>query len=401
MILEFSDLKEEEEEKSKKEITNDQLRKQKHLEYYLKIKRNIIDFFLIHNELYREGQIIPKSNSEPNLKRKRKNLLNKENKDIFPKKNEINYNNLNIQEEKNKLYNETIIKKIKDKNKINKNNKIECNIYYNNNESKEKLNTKENIENISNQDIFNKNIIDSSKDINNDNNYYYNLGNIQKNYDSNKNENTVKSSNINNNNKNNLANSPINPLEDNSPLNSSKNENSFKNIKVKDNQRKSFYSFSSFGRNFILKNKVCKSTKNNENKYYKNNNFSDDNPIMTYYMRKDLPNFYLLTDKKSQDELDGNQYMNFFPINEKETKNKDKDIMSCIYIDNKLQNSQVEIAKEINNVNIKKKEENNVIFEINNYNKDKNIDENAEIKFDFNLNLNNNDDLNNNNKNKF
>ena len=62
MILEFSDLKEEEEEKSKKEITNDQLRKQKHLEYYLKIKRNIIDFFLIHNELYREGQIIPKSN---------------------------------------------------------------------------------------------------------------------------------------------------------------------------------------------------------------------------------------------------------------------------------------------------------------------------------------------------
>ena len=45
MILEFSDLKEEEEEKSKKEITNDQLRKQKHLEYYLKIKRNIIDFF--------------------------------------------------------------------------------------------------------------------------------------------------------------------------------------------------------------------------------------------------------------------------------------------------------------------------------------------------------------------
>ena len=146
MILEFSNLKEDEEENSKNEITNDQLRKQKQLEYYLKIKRNIIDFFLVHNELYTEGKIIQKSNSEPNLKRKRKNLLYKRNKHMVLNKNEINYNNLNIQEEKNKIYNETINKKIKDKKKINKiNNKIECNIYYNNSESKEKINTKENI----------------------------------------------------------------------------------------------------------------------------------------------------------------------------------------------------------------------------------------------------------------
>ena len=55
-------------------------------------------------------------------------------------------------------------------------------------------------------------------------------------------------------------------------------ENNVKNSKLKDNQRKSFYSSSSFGKNFILKNKICKSTKNNNN--------SDNNPIMTYFIGK-------------------------------------------------------------------------------------------------------------------
>ena len=321
-------------------------------------------------------------------------MTTKKNKAIYQNNNEINYNNLNIQEEKNKLYNETFNENLKDKNKIN--NKIECNIYYNDNKEKGKINNKENNEIISNNDILNK-INDLRNDVNENNvNNSYNLkNNIHKNIDC-KNGNTVNSSSINNNNK--LANSPLNPLEDNSSLNSSKNENTVKNIMTKNNQRKSFYSSSSFGRNFILKNKICKSTKNNENNLYNNNNYSDDNnPIMTYYMGKNLGNFYLLTDKKSQEELDGNQYMNFFPINEKETKNKGKDIMSCIYIDNKLQNSQVEISKEINNIDIKKKEENNDIFEMNNFNKNKGIDGNTDENFDFNLNLNNNDFIQNNN----
>ena len=386
MILEFSNLKEDEEENSKKEITNTKLRKQKQLEYFCKLKRNILDFFLIHNELYTEGQIIQKSNSEPNLKKRKKNISTKKNKVIYQKKNEINYNNLNIQEEKNKIYNEEINKNLKDKNKIN--NKIECNIYYNNNnKEKAKVNNKESFEIISNNNILN-NINDLRNDVNikDDNIYFNQKNNIHKNVG--KNSDNVKSSSFNNS--NNLANSPLNQLEDNSSLNSCKNENVIKNISTTNKQRKSFYSSSSFGRNFILKNKICKSTKINENS-------DDNNPIMTYYMGKSLGNFYLLTDRKSQEELDGNQYMNFFPINEKETKNKDKDIMSCIYIDNKLQNSQVEISKEINNVDIKKEEENHDIFEMNNFNKDKGIDGNNEANFDFNLNINNNDFIKNNN----
>ena len=73
MILEFSNLKEIEEEKSKIELTNTKLRKQKELEYFLTIKRSIIDSFLLHNGLLTDGQILPKSNSEPNLS-KIKNL---------------------------------------------------------------------------------------------------------------------------------------------------------------------------------------------------------------------------------------------------------------------------------------------------------------------------------------
>ena len=67
MILEFSNLKEIEEEKSKIELSNTKLRKQKELEYFLTIKRNIIDLFLVHNDLLTDGKKLPKSNSEPNL----------------------------------------------------------------------------------------------------------------------------------------------------------------------------------------------------------------------------------------------------------------------------------------------------------------------------------------------
>ena len=103
MILEFSNLKEIEEEKSKIELSNTKLRKQKELEYFLTIKRNIIDLFLVHNDLLTDGQKLPKSNSEPNLskikKHSKNNISNK-------KKNRIKYKNLKIKEEETKICDE-------------------------------------------------------------------------------------------------------------------------------------------------------------------------------------------------------------------------------------------------------------------------------------------------------
>ena len=111
MILEFSNLEEIEEEQSK--IENTKLRKQKELEYFLTIKRNIIDLFLVHNDLLTDGQILQKSNSEPNLTKIKKHIINKiSNK----KKNEIKYKNLNIDEEESKIIGESKIKKIKNIN---------------------------------------------------------------------------------------------------------------------------------------------------------------------------------------------------------------------------------------------------------------------------------------------
>ena len=98
-------------------------------------------------------------------------------------------------------------------------------------------------------------------------------------------------------------------------LNSSKKNNSNKNNDT------SIYSFSLFGKNFILKNKSTKN--NNENKYMKNNK-SVDNPIMTFFIENSFGNFYLFNDKKYQEELDGNQYLNIFPMDEKKQKLKKK-----------------------------------------------------------------------------
>ncbi len=371
MILEISNLKEIEEENSKNEISNDRLRKQKNLEYFLKIKRNIIDLFLVHNDLLTEGQLLPKSNSEPNLKKLKKEAKTK-NK-IIQKKNEIKYKNLNIDEEENKINDELKNKKTKNKNKKEKKFNIECNVYFNHNENNEKnledknsLNDKENQEKIlNNEDELNLIKNHSTNDLNIVNN------NINFS-DNNSNKVKITINSQNKNTTNNITNSPIYLLEDkdNSSINSSKNDNSAKNTK-NNNKRTSFYSSSSFGKNFILKNKVCKSTKNNENKFYKNKTYSDDNPIMAYYIGENLGNFYLMTDKKSQEELDGINYMNFFPTNEKETRNKDKDIMSCIYIDNKVQKFQ-------------KKENSHMIGE-NNKNEDNNL-----FNYNYNFNKNNN-----------
>ena len=350
MILEFSTLKEDEEEQFRNEVTNSKSRKKK--EFFLTIKNNIIDLFLVNNDLNTKGKIIQKSNSESNLNKMKKHLKhkNKRNKLVSHIKND-NYNdNLNIQEEKNKIINENNNYYLKGKNEINmlKNN----NAFNSHNfEKTEKIPQNHNqILNIFNQnnsinemDSFNNNInLNSDK----------NIQQIQNKENSN----------------NNIINSPSFPLEDNSSMNSSKNDNS------KNNNRKSFYSSSSFGKNFILKNNVCKSTKNNENKYNKNN-VSDDNPIMTYYMGNNFGNFYLFNDKKSQDELDGNQYLNFFPMDEKKMKAKEKDIMSCIYIDNKTSNNKDDITKELINMNKDNKEQNN-LFNLKDFDSDESLNKN-------------------------
>ena len=385
MILEISNLKEIE-ENSKNQLSNNQLRKQKNLEHFLKIKANIIDLFLVHNDLLIDGQLLTKSNSEPNFNKYRNHQKNK----LIQNKNEVKIKNLNLQEE-NILNGEKNSKKIKNKHKAFN---IECNMYLYNSESndgiernkyhRKSLYSKEKKTKILNNYKLNINKNLFSNDINIENNKKINI--FENNINKIKNIEKSKIKIYKNNSTN---------LEEPSSINSSKDDNSIKNNK--NNKGKSFYSSSSFGKNFILKSKVCKSTKNNENKYYKNNAYSDENPIIEYYIGKDLGNFYLVTDKKSQEELEGINYMNFFPMNEKEIKNKDKDIMSCIYIDNKIQKFPKDENNNTTKDNNKKMEEDNNLFNFNDFNKTNSfgLAENTDNKFEFQKlnNLNLNDDL--------
>ena len=146
----------------------------------------------------------------------------------------------------------------------------------------------------SNNDIINVNKF-SSKELSSNNNSNKNINIL--NYYSN--------SNTNKSNTNYAYNFfGVNNQEDNSSINSSKNELSPKDMKINNNNNNkiSNLSSSSFGKNFVLKSEICKSTFHNENKYYTNNK-SEDNPIMTYYSkdykRKNFGNFYLFTDRKS------------------------------------------------------------------------------------------------------
>ena len=358
MILEFFNIKEIEEEKAKIEITNGNFRNQREIEYFPDIKRNIIDSFLFNNNLLSESQILPKSNSEPNLKRHKNNHRTKK---II---NEDKHNNLKKHEKENKINDKPNIKNIK--------NNIEYNVYFNeidnngNNQQNEIIfHNKDNLDIIINKKDFNlKNKNSNNKIYKEDNNNIF------------QNKDEIKSKNIND-----LINKHKNLLEENSSQNISNKKNSINNSL---NNSTSFCSSSSFGRNFILKNKVCKSTKNFGTKfYYKNkNNNRDDNPIMTYYLGKDLPNFYLFEDKGIQEESDGFQYMNFFPTNGKEIKNKNKDIMSCIYIDKK--------GQKIRN-NESKNKGNEADDDMFNFNKDDNME--SKEKYE-NLNLNTNSDNN-------
>ena len=129
-----------------------------------------------------------------------------------------------------------------------------------------------------------------------------------------------------------------NEIEDNSSATSGKNQNS------NNNNRASLYSSSSISKNFVLKSEICKSTRNTDKNYNKNNNYNN-NPIMNYFNLKNFGNFYLFADKKSQDDIEGNQFLNFFPMEPKESQRKEKDIMRCIYADRKFNKNIKEILR--------------------------------------------------------
>ena len=140
-------------------------------------------------------------------------------------------------------------------------------------------------------------------------------------------------------------NSNINPIENNSDINlhrlnndgnfsDKSSKNSSKNFKINN------LSSSSFSKNFILKSEICKSAVHKDIfNYHNKNNRSESNPIINYFSQdfnkneKNIQNFYLSTAKNSMEEIDQNNYINFFPINEDSTKNL-KNIMSCNYKDN-------------------------------------------------------------------
>ena len=385
MILDFSNFKEEE-ESPKDNIISTNIKKTKMLDF-LQMKKNIMDL-IFHNDLESDNIITAKTKSEPHS-----NQVKKISKKILK---DTENNNINVINENNIQNNKS--KKTKTKNKKEKKYIIESTTYYNQNESNDKnqekilyknsfpLDNKEKINNIPEIDDINNNFRFSK-----DNNSVNNSENNAQKYLINSKNNEA----INNNGSNNNINIPFYNLEETSSLNSCKNVSSSKN-KNNTNNRISFFSSSSFGKNFVLKSEVCKSTKNKEIKNNRNN-YSDNNPIMNYYNGDNFGNFYLFTDKKSQEEIDGYQYINFFPKNEKEIKNKDMDIMRCIYTDNKIQKIQGNASSELLNEN----SDNNINNDIFNLNKSNNKytndkEENKESKIDFeNLNLNNNDSYKN------
>ena len=285
MILDFSNIKEEE-EYPKDNIINTNIKKAKMLDF-LQMKKNIMDL-IFPNDLESDNIVIIKTKSEPhsNQAKKMSKKILKDNQNI----------NINVINETNKQNN--CSKKKKSKNKKDKNYIIESTTYFKQNESNDKINkekilyknsfpinNKEKINNIPEIDDINNNFHSS-----NDNNSVNNSENNTEKFLINRKNKEV----INNIDSTNNINSPFYNLEDTSSLNSCKNVSSSKN-KNNTNNRISFFSSSSFGKNFVLKSEVCKSTKNKENDNYRNN-YSDNNPIINYYNGDNFGNFYLFTE---------------------------------------------------------------------------------------------------------
>ena len=310
----------------------------------LKMRRNMMDLML-RQELNSEEQYLNKSNSQKHLdllKKPKKEKKENKKEEIIKNHHDNIYNNLISKEEKNKIIDDIsneqkLVSKIEENNIENINN---INI------KEEEKHQKDNHD----QQNDNKNI---KEDIKRDE---LNKKNAQKNsIDLNADKNEIKLSESDNNVKS-ISNNPISNffgIGNNmniSPLNQfetfsvdSENDNA-KDIKKKSI---SFHSSSSLKKNFILKTEIYKSDKQ-KNINNKKNNYSD-NPIINYYSGKHFSNFanFYMADIKSPEEIDDNNYINFFPTKEKPEENnlKEKDYISYSSTDNKFKN-----IKENNNI---------------------------------------------------
>ena len=311
----------------------------------LKMRRNMMDLML-RQELNSEEQYLNKSNSQKHLdllKKPKKEKKENKKEEIIKNHHDNIYNNLISKEEKNKIIDD-----------ISNEQKLVSKIEENNIENINNINIKEEEEKLKkdnhDQQNDNKNI---KEDIKRDE---LNIKNAQKNsIDLNVDKNEIKLNESDNNVKS-ISNNPISNffgIGNNiniSPLNQfetfsvdSENDNA-KDIKKKSI---SFHSSSSLKKNFILKTEIYKSDKQ-KNINNKKNNYSD-NPIINYYSGKHFSNFanFYMADIKSPEEIDDNNYINFFPTKEKPEENnlKEKDYISYSSTDNKFKS-----IKENNNI---------------------------------------------------
>ena len=311
----------------------------------LKMRRNMMDLML-RQELNSEEQYLNKSNSQKHLdllKKPKKEKKENKKEEIIKNHHDNIYNNLISKEEKNKIIDD-----------ISNEQKLVSKIEENNIENINNINIKEEEEKLKkdnhDQQNDNKNI---KEDIKRDE---LNIKIAQNNsIDLNADKNEIKLSESDKNVKS-ISNNPISNffgIGNNiniSPLNQfetfsvdSENDNA-KDIKKKSI---SFHSSSSLKKNFILKTEIYKSDKQ-KNINNKKNNYSD-NPIINYYSGKHFSNFanFYMADIKSPEEIDDNNYINFFPTKEKPEENnlKEKDYISYSSTDNKFKN-----VKENNNI---------------------------------------------------
>ena len=301
---------------------------------YFNIKKNIMDLFLGKDNLYKNRK---KYSSQPNSKYNRFNLKMKNKDKIYDKKVsqviKADTKYTNNKEEKENIKERPI--NLDSKNEFS-DDKLNINKI-------SSTNFKENEIMVSGYTL--NNVINSSSDINK----YLSIG--TQSYKDNSSQ-KIKVINTNDNT------SDIN-LFDNKNLhnenfsNKSSKNGSSKNIKNNKKIPDSNLSTSSINKNFVLKSELCKSAIYNDNIYYYNKNTrSEGNPIVNYFSQdfnneKNIKNFYLSTARKSIEEIDQTNYINFFPIEEDSNK-KLKNIMSCNYIDKGQIHEQI-FTEELDN----------------------------------------------------
>ena len=273
------------------------------MKQYLNIKKNILSLFFENENLLSSNKKKKKHSSQPKTKLLRLNLKRRNNNHLFNKIISQKYNNKDI------------IRNIENE-KISEGK---------NNEQKKEINQNK----INNEAIDKKFEIEKDNKALNKNDYSSNDINkyLSNDMSSFKNNDNLGLNRIENNSDMNLYN-----INNNDNLSDKSSKNSIKN-KINN------LSSSSFSKNFILKSELCKSAAYRDSFYRHNKiNRSDGNPIINYFSQdlgkneNNIKNFYLSTAKNSMEEIDQNNYMNFFPINEDSTKNQ-KNIMSCNYND--------------------------------------------------------------------